>query len=279
MAREQGDGGDDRGGPRGDRAEGEPDPEQQHDGQDRGAEPDGGAEASGVLADRPGRLQGEEERAVGEREGHDDHAAEQAERVEQGEEVARELHLLVDRQAADDVGQGDADEQRGDERAADDGPVPPLPPGVGVALPAVLEAHVAHDECEEQDEQRQVEGGEHRGVPLGERREGGATGGEQPDLVAVPVRADGREHDPAALLGVGGVRARAEDRQQHADAEVEALEDEVAGPQDRDEDEPDEGEIHDVVLFLSRRTGEGRPRPCRRGRSGPRRARRHGGRR
>jgi hypothetical protein len=42
--------------------------------------------------------------------------------------------------------------------------------------------------------------------------------------------------------------AAAHHRQQRADAEVEALQDEVAGPEDRDEQEPDVGERHGGVL-------------------------------
>ena len=106
----------------------------------------------------------------------------------------------------------------------------------------------------EDEKERQVETAEHRCVPVRERREGRATGRQHPHLVAVPDRADGVEHDPAALLGVGGLLAghslcAAEDGQQDADAEVEALEDEVAGPEDAEDDEPEGCQIHGGQSF------------------------------
>ena len=52
---------------------------------------------------------------------------------------------------------------------------------------------------------------------------------DQPDLVAVPQRAD--RVDGHAPLRLGP----ADDPVQHPDAEVEALQDEEAGPQHRDE--------------------------------------------
>ena len=67
-------------------------------------------------------------------------------------------------------------------------------------LCAVLERDPAHDQREQDQQQRQVEAAEQRGVPLRERGERGAAGDEQPDLVAVPDRADGVDQD--AALGV-----------------------------------------------------------------------------
>ena len=67
----------------------------------------------------------------------------------------------------------------------------------------------------------------------GERGEHRRAGDDQPDLVAVPERADGVDRRPA--LGL----VAADDAVQHADAEVEALEDEEAGPEDGDDDEPE----------------------------------------
>jgi beta-hydroxyacyl-ACP dehydratase FabZ len=48
-----------------------------------------------------------------------------------------------------------------------------------------------------------------------------------------PDRADGVDHDPLLLLALG------EEGDEHADAVVEALEDEVADPEDGDQDEPE----------------------------------------
>ena len=105
-------------------------------------------------------------------------------------------------------------------------------------LAAVLEGDAADDQADQDHQQRQVEAGEHRGVPLRERGEGGAARGEQPHLVAVPDRPDGVDQYPAALLVL------ADQAQQRTDAEVETLQDQVAGPQDRDEKEPEIVQAH-----------------------------------
>ena len=84
--------------------------------------------------------------------------------------------------------------------------------------------------------QREVEAGEHRRVHRRERREQRAAAGEQPHLVAVPHRPDGVAHDRLVLLGL------AEERVEHADAQVEAVEHRVAGEQHADEHEPDDAE-------------------------------------
>ena len=103
-----------------------------------------------------------------------------------------------------------------------------LPPVV-VALGAVLEGEPADDQADQDQQQRQVEAAEEGGVPLREGGEGRAAGDQHPHLVAVPDRADGVDHDPP--LGV----VAGEHGQEHADAEVEALQAEVADPEDGDQ--------------------------------------------
>ena len=71
---------------------------------------------------------------------------------------------------------------------------------VGVHLAAVLERHGPEDQGHQDQQQRQVQRGEQGGVPEREGGEGGAAGGQQPDLVAVPDRADRVEQH--AALGV-----------------------------------------------------------------------------
>src|SRR6185295_5614737 len=122
----------------------------------------------------------------------------------------------------------------------EDAPIPAAPPANVVPLAAVFEGDPAHDESDQDDQQRQVEAGEQRRVPLRKGGEGGTAGDEQPHLVAVPDRADGVDEQPALAI------VPAEHRQQDADAEIEALEQEIAGPEQRDEREPDGGELHFV---------------------------------
>ena len=65
---------------------------------------------------------------------------------------------------------------------------------------AELERHGAQDEAEQHQHDRQVEAAEGDGVDEREGGEEGAAAGEQPDLVAVPDRADGGAHDAALVL-------------------------------------------------------------------------------
>ena len=144
------------------------------------------------------------------------------------------LSVGLDSDAAHQVAERDAPQQRRQERADDDHDVEVATPLQAAALAAVLERDPAHDQRHQDEQQRQVEAAEQRGVPRRERREQGAAGGEQPDLVAVPHRAErGQQRALLALV-------LAQDRQQHADAVVEALEHEVADEQDCDESEPED---------------------------------------
>src|SRR5262249_19535468 len=79
----------------------------------------------------------------------------------------------------------------------------------------------------------QVHAGKHGRVPGGVRGEQGGPGDDQPHLVAIPQRPDGVDSGPATrlILADRGV--------QHADAEVEPLQDKEHGPQDRDDYEPE----------------------------------------
>src|SRR5262249_49415235 len=101
-----------------------------------------------------------------------------------------------------------------------------------------LERDDADHEEEEDEEQGEVEPGEHRRVPGGEGSEGRAAGDDEPDFVAVPDGPDRLEHGVALALLAG------EEREQHADAEVQSLEQEVAAPEDGYEDEPEGLEVH-----------------------------------
>ena len=73
-------------------------------------------------------------------------AAQEPERVEQREQAARVLLVRVDRHAGDDVGEGDAPQQRRQEAADRDHGVHAPAPGEVAALVAVLDPDAAHDE-------------------------------------------------------------------------------------------------------------------------------------
>jgi len=160
--------------------------------------------------------------------------------VEPDERAADTVTVLVDGQAGGRQRECRADSEGHHQRADADREVPEPRPALGRALAAVLDRHGPEDQAEQHEHERQVQGGEQRGVPEREGGEGCGARGEQPDLVAVPDRADGVEHH--AALGV----ATAREQHVHADTQVESLEHEVSDPQGADGDEPDGGQnVHD----------------------------------
>mgnify|MGYP007044676133 CR=1 FL=1 len=190
---------------------------------------------------------------MGQAHGHDGQAAQDRVRGQQREETTGELvgragQRLVDQCRVDDgagrnvddldlhalheVREGDAQQDRDEPRGDRVRPVPGEAPLFGGDLRAPLKSHDAHNQGGQDEEEGQVHAGEHGRIPLGERGEGRAARGEQPDLVAVPVRAD-RAHRLGALTVALGNQG-----QEHADAEVEALKDQEDRPQNGDENEP-----------------------------------------
>ena len=192
--------------------------------------------------------------------GHDGQAAQDGVGREQREETAGQLvrracQRLVDQRriddgagghvndlnahALDEVRECDAQQDRDEPRADRVRPVPGVTPLLGGDLATPLEGHDADNQADEDQEEGEVHAREHGRVPLGERGEGRATSGEQPHLVAVPVGAD-RAHGLGALTVALG-----DEGEEHADAEVEALEDQVDRPQNGDENEPQDRQSHD----------------------------------
>ena len=202
------------------------------------AGPDRAADPGRPVGDVAGGLQREEGRAVQDADRHQGDAGVDAVGLEQVPERPGVVLALVDRQPGQQVTQGDADQQRDEQAAAGEQAVPHPPPGRAVALAAELEGGAAGHQRRQQQHQRQVEGGEPGGVPAGEGGEDGGAGHDQPHLVAVPQRPDRVDHRaPPGLVA-------ADDPVQHADAQVEPLQHEEAGPQHGDEDEPELGERH-----------------------------------
>ena len=134
----------------------------EHD--DRPVEPPGRAPAS--VVDRPVRLPQEERRAVacdgGQREetGQDRIPVEDADRGsrgEVGEERQREPALGVERQAAHEVAERRAEQDRQERARSGEGRVPGRPPQGMVHVAAELDRDPAQDEHPEHEEEREVE--------------------------------------------------------------------------------------------------------------------------
>ncbi len=192
----------------------------------------------GPLAEVAGRAEREKGRAVEGEEQHHGNPGQERVHVEQVPERAGEVAARVDRHAVEQVRKRDSPDQRRAEAADRVAPEPDRPPARALALRAPLEREHADDQEEEEQQQGDVEAREHRRVPGREGRERRAARDHEPDLVAVPDRADRAEHVAALAL------VPRQERQQHADAEVEALEQEVPAPEDADQHEPEVLQVH-----------------------------------
>ena len=169
------------------------------------------------------------------------------------------------RDAPGDVAHRHADEQARDDAAGAEAHVPHLPPPAHRLFAAKLDGHGAEDERHQQQHERQVKAGENRGIDIREGGEERAAARHEPDLVAVPDRADGVEED-APLLVLAGEQV------ERADPQVEAVEHGVAGEEHAQQHEPDGGEVGRAgVHGWGVRAGRvsprapGRPRPGRAG--------------
>ncbi len=170
----------------------------------------------------PGGLVFQEDGAVQHEEGdgHESHG--EGVRIEQIPETADIVHVGVNRHAAQHVGEGHTEQQRRDETADKDAPVPQGSPAGMEIFAAKLKGDAAHDKGQQEKEERQVEGAEHGCVPFGKGGKGGAAGGEQPHFVAVPMGADGVDHHAPRLVPLRR-KAPAQEGEENADAEIKAF--------------------------------------------------------
>ena len=208
-------------------------PDEEADQQDRRKRAQAPRKGARALGEITRGAQGEEVGAVDEEQAQRHEAAEERVWVQQVPELCRHVVGRVHRYAMDDVGPADAPQQRGATAADRRRPLPAGAPTRVIALAPELERDAARDQAQEDQQQREVKPREQARVPAGEGSERCPASGYEPDLVAIPDRPD--RVDERALLGL----IAADDTQQRADAEVEALEDEVANPEDGDQDVPE----------------------------------------
>ena len=183
-------------------------------------------------------LERQERRAVQHRQRQQRQPGPDAVGGEDVDEAAGVLAVGVDREPGDHAAEADPEQQR-ERAAAQRGRPRPRPlPARRRDLLAELERGPARHQRHQHQQQRQIQAGEQRRVPGREGREHRRAGDDQPDLVAVPERADRAQRRPPLAL------VAADDGVQHADAEVEALQDEEPGPEEGDDDEPEGLERH-----------------------------------
>ena len=103
---------------------------------------------------------------------------------------------------------------------------------------AELECDAAQDERNQHEEERNVEGAEHRRIDVRECCERGTARRNHPDLVAVPDRTDGADELGAVTLLVG------DECEQRADTVVKSFEEEESCEEDDDQYEPENIVVH-----------------------------------
>jgi hypothetical protein len=138
----------------------------------------------------------------------------------------------VQRDAAQDVAERNAEEQDRDAARHGEDHVPGTAPAGRFSLAAELERYGSRHERQQEEHERQVEAAEDRGVDGRKGAEENAARGEQPDLVAVPHRPHGVQHRSSLVVSL---RTQVPE----ADPQVEAVEDGVADEEHTQQDEPD----------------------------------------
>ena len=222
------------------------------DGENRQLDANRADDAAGAVGELARGLDGEPESSVERERDQGDDAADNRVPVENagmgtglpvGPQGQEEVAVGLERNAAQDVGEGGSEED-GEQGAGEaEDAVEQRAPYAYVDVVAKLDADAAQDQEPEHDHERQIEAAEGRGV---EERKGeveGAAAGQQPDFVAVPDWADAGEDNAAVGFGAN------EEEMEYADAQVEAVEHDVGDDHYGDQPEPDETH-HGKLLFL-----------------------------
>ncbi len=162
------------------------------------------------------------------------------------------------RYALQRVADRDAEDQRRNEPADEQCPVPRRPPAGILDLVAELEPDRPQDQRYQNQEHGDVEARKRGGI---ERRPGGERGAaaeNEPHLIAFPNRIHAVDQRPPFGVGAG------DQRQQHGDTQVDAVDD-CETDQERSEKYPPENPERFVIEkhgnLLRSPTGCGRPQP------------------
>lgn len=153
---------------------------------------------------------------------HADQAGQQRERLEELVEVAfvfgpQRRRVEAERHAEDDIAHRHAEHQRGHHAAEAQHRVPAAAPARALHLAAVLETHRPQDQGDEDQHHGQVKTRERGRIQQRPGREDRPAGGDQPDLVAFPYRADHVEHHAPLDIGLG------DQRQKRRHAQIETV--------------------------------------------------------
>ena len=182
--------------------------------------------------------------------------------MQQAEEAAGDHGALqgieVEGHPEEEVAEGDPAQQRRQRAPQGERDIPGLAPARPGKLVAECEAHGPQDECDQQQEHRQVQPRERGGVEQGPGGEGRAAAEDEPDLVALPHRLDpGQQRTP---LGIGAAR----EAEGGPDPQVEPVHDRKAGqqhPQDQPPQHAQRRVVGRVPLMCAARAAASSPGP------------------
>jgi len=164
---------------------------------------------------------------------HEQDAAKKSVRIQKRHQGSLKDPFRIDGDSLKNIGKSHSQQQRRQKTPAHQAIIPDLLPGRVLDLVAVFQRHPPEDEGEEDEHEGRVEPAEHHRIGGWEGRKGNASGGNQPDLVAVPERSHGLiEH---LLLGL----VLRQKRHERAHAQIEPIEHEIDRPQDSPQNEPD----------------------------------------
>ena len=169
---------------------------------------------------------------------------------EVGPERLEEGPFRAERDAADDVPERDAEEERQEPARKTEDDVPERVPHPTVDLAAELDSDGPPHEEPEHHHQRQVEPAEGNGKEDGEDAKDCRARGDEPDLVAVPDRADGLEDGAPLAVGAG------DDEVQDSGAQVKAVQDDVDDQEQGDEPEPEGHHVRAPSRSFASQAGE-----------------------
>ena len=163
--------------------------------------------------------------------GHDhsdrDQTAENGKRIEKGPEgtgiETSQMIVEAERYAFEQITECNTADNRRNKAADEEEPVPGVSPSLIGNLASVVEADRTEEECKQYQQHGPVETGE--GCCVDQRPSGkdGTAAGDEPNLVAVPMRSDRIDHDTAFVVVL------TDERQKRSDAHILTVHDGETG--------------------------------------------------
>src|SRR5581483_5501582 len=157
-----------------------------------------------------------------------------------------EVAVIAKRNSPYDVRQYGAIKNRKQKTRDEKYSVKKHPPYADFKMHTQLDPDATHDQQPKHDHEREIEAAEGGRVQERKCKVERAASGQQPDLVTVPHRPNGPQHDLAILL------AAREKWMQNANSDIEAIKNHVRNNHQRDKPKPDKSHDHprtEVIVF------------------------------